>query len=200
MRAGRGQSEHHVTRNDVLTGDDLRLFHSTDGKTGKVIFAVRVHAGHFCRFAADQRTTGVFAAFGNTGDDAGGGIDIELAAAKIIEEKQGFGPLYQNIVGTHGDEVDTDRIVPLQIKGQLELGANAVGTGDQHRLTVALGNFEQSTKATKIAEDALAHGFFGERLDALDQFIARADIDPGIAVGKRLRRDLRHGVDHPGQG
>ena len=38
-------------------GQDLRLLHRADGKTGEVVFACRVHAGHLGGLAADQRAT-----------------------------------------------------------------------------------------------------------------------------------------------
>jgi len=71
------------------------------------------------------------------------------------------------------------------LKRQLELGAHAVGAADQHRLLVALGHLEQRAETADAGQHAFAHGFFGQRLDALDQRVARVDIDAGGLVGKR---------------
>jgi hypothetical protein len=74
--------------------------------------------------------------------------------------------------------------VAIQFESQAQLGTDAVGTGHQHRLLVALGHFEQRTETADAAEHAVAQGFLGQRLDPVDKGIARIDIDAGITVGK----------------
>jgi hypothetical protein len=68
----------------------------------------------------------------------------------------------------------------LPLEGQLELGAHAVGAAHQHRLLVALGHLEQGAEAADARQHAFAHGFFGQRLDAFDQRVARVDVDPRL--------------------
>ena len=53
-----------------------------------------------------------------------------------------------------------------------------------------LRHLEQRAKTADTAQHAVAQGFW-QGLDAVDQGIPGVDIDPGIAVGKRL---LRHCV------
>ena len=72
----------------------------------------------------------------------------------------------------------------IQIEGQTQLGANAIGTGNQHRLLVALRHFKQGAKTANTAQNAFAQGFFGQRFNALNKSIARIDIDAGITVGE----------------
>ena len=69
-------------------------------------------------------------------------------------------------------------------EGELELGADAVGAGHQHRLAVALADLEQAAEAADAGQHLGAHGALGERLDALDERVAGVDVDAGIAVGK----------------
>jgi hypothetical protein len=73
--------------------------------------------------------------------------------------------------------------VPLQFESQLQLGADAVGTRNEHRFAVVPGHFEQGAETTDAAEHAGAHGFSRERLDTFDEFIASVDVDTGIAIG-----------------
>ena len=67
-----------------------------------------------------------------------GGVDVELAAGEVVEEEQRLGALHQDVVDAHRDQVDADGVVPVEREGELELGADAVGAGDQDRLAVAL--------------------------------------------------------------
>jgi hypothetical protein len=67
--------------------------------------------------------------------------------------------------------------------GQLELGADAVGAGHQHRLAVLARQVEQRAEAAQAAHHLGPEAALDQRLDALDHFVARVDIDAGVAVG-----------------
>jgi hypothetical protein len=82
MRARRRQAEEHVTGDDRRTVDDRRLLDDADGKAGQIVLAVRIHARHFGRFAADQRAAGQFAAPGDALDDLGAVSTSSLPQAK----------------------------------------------------------------------------------------------------------------------
>ena len=194
VHARRCQAQHHVARGDLLAVNDLRLFDRADGEAGQVVFTGRVHAGHLGRFAADQRATSQFATARHALDDSGRGGHVELAAGEIIEEKQRLGALHQDVIDAHRDQVDADRVVPVQLERQLQLGAHAVGARHQHRLLVFLADFKQRAEAADAAHHAFAHRALGKRLDRFDQRIAGIDIDTGIAVRKGDIGRLIHGV------
>ena len=66
------------------------------------------------------------------------------------------------------DEVGADGVVDAEFEGDLELGADAVGGGDQD----GLGKFfeverEEAAEAADFGEDVLVEGLAGEHLDAL---------------------------------
>src|SRR3546814_13206179 len=63
------------------------------------LFAVRVHAGHFGGFAADQGAAGQFATAGDALDHGGGGVHVQLAAGEVVEEEQRLGTLHQDEIG-----------------------------------------------------------------------------------------------------
>ena len=203
MRARRGQAKHHVANCDRGAVDDLRFFHSAHSKAGQVILAIRIHRRHLGRLATDQSTTSLLAALRNALDDGGRRRHIEFAAGEIIEEKQWLGTLHQDVVDAHGDQVDADGVVPVQMEGQTQLGADTIGAGDQDRLLEFLADFEQRAKTTEAAHDALAHGALGKWLDRLDQRIAGIDVDTGIAVREghargHVRRGTHSGIGNGG--
>ena len=67
--------------------------------------------------------------------------------------------------------------------GDLELGADTVGGGDQDRvLEAGRLQIEQRAEAAEAGLGAGPRRRLGERLDRLDQGVAGIDIDPGIAV------------------
>ena len=59
---------------------------------------------------------------------------LELAAGEIVEEKQRLGALHHEIVDRHGDKIDADGVMTAGLDRDLDLGADAVGGGDQDRI------------------------------------------------------------------
>ena len=176
------QAQNHIARLDIAAGDNLALFNHANGKAGQVVFAYRVHARHFGGFTTDQCAACLLAAFGDALDDVGSLRYIQLAAGKVVKEEQRFGALYQNVVDTHGHQVDADGIMFVPVKGELQLGTDAVSTGNQYRLLVFFGNFHQCAETAEATEDFRTHGAFGKRLDVFDERVACIDIDAGITV------------------
>ncbi len=69
--------------------------------------------------------------------------------------------------------------------GQLELGADAVGAGDQDRLSIAIQRqFKQGTEAAQPAKHTGAPRSGNRRLDAIDQAVSRVDIHAGVPVAE----------------
>ncbi len=71
-----------------------------------------------------------------------------------------------------------------QIHGQAQLGAHAVGAGDQHRFAVTGGQFAQGAEAAQPGHDFRAAGAFGDMLDAVHQGVAGVDIDAGVFIAQ----------------
>ena len=70
--------------------------------------------------------------------------------------------------------------------GDLELGADAVGRGDQHRIAEARGlEVEQAAEAAEPADHARPIGRFGRGLDRLDERVAGIDVDARFLVPAR---------------
>jgi hypothetical protein len=99
-------------------------------------------------------------------DHGGRGIHVEPAAGEVIEEEQRFGALHQDVIDAHRHQVLADGVVAVPLEGQLELGADAVGAGHQHRLAELLRDLEQRAETADAGQHFLAHGALGEGLDA----------------------------------
>ena len=70
------------------------------------------------------------------------------------------------------------------IDGDLELGADPVIGGDQHRIAIAAGlEIEQAAEAAKRRIGAGPRRRPRQRLDRLDQRVSGRDIDARIGVG-----------------
>ncbi len=193
MGAAGGDADDAIAGAYPAAVEQRRFFHRADAKTGQIVFAGRVHVGHFGGLAADQRAAGQFTAFRDPADHGHRGVDIELAGGEVIEEEQRLGALHQHIVDAHADQVDADLRVPAQRLRQLELGADAVGTGHQNRFAVPTREVEQGAETAKATHHLRSEGALDQRLDALDEGVAGIDIDPGIAVGQGRWR--AHGGD-----
>ena len=161
-------------------------------KPAEVVIAVLVEAGHFGGLAADQRAAAFPAAFGDAGDDRRGGLGIELAAGEIVQKEQRFGALHHEVVDRHRHQVDADAAMQAGLDRDLDLGADAVGGGDQDRVLEARGlQVEQPAKPADFRVGAGAGGGANHRLDEVDQAVARIDVDARIRVSQPV-----FAVDH----
>ena len=176
------QTQYHIAYTDAAAGNDIFFFHHADGKTRQVVFTNGIHARHFSSFPANQGAAGFFATLCNAFDDIGRARNIQFTAGKIIQEKQRFCSLNQNIVNTHSDKVNADRIMLIPIKSKLELGSYSIRTADQYGIFIFLANFDQCAKTAQIPQYFRTHGAFGKRFDVFDQLVACVDIDTCIAV------------------
>jgi hypothetical protein len=158
----------------VQLGQHAVALDRADREAGQVVFAVAVHARHLGRLAAHQGRAGQLAAVGDAGDHALGDLEVQLAGGEVVEEQQRLGALGQQIVDAHGHQVDADRGVHLGVDGDAQLGADAVGGGDQQRVVVA-GRLEveQGAEAAQAAVRARTPRGLGQGLDRLDQGVRR---------------------------
>ncbi len=145
---------------------------------------LRIHSGHFGGFAANQGATGLSAALGNPLNHCRRSFDIQLAGGEIIEEEQRLSTLHDQVIDTHGNEINADRIVLSSINGDLQFRPDTVIGSNQNRIPEP-GRFkiEQTAKTADLAVSARSPGGFDCRLDAFNQRIARINIDTGIGIG-----------------
>ena len=120
---------------------------------------------------------------GDAAEDLAPGRHVELAGGQVVEEKQRFGAVHHQVVDAHGDEVDADGVVAPGGVGDLELGADPIGTGDQNGVAVARRlEVEERPEAAERRGHAGALRRGGQRLDGVDQRRAGVDVDAGGLV------------------
>ncbi len=91
------------------------------------------------------------------------------------------------IVDAHGDEVLADAVIEPGVDRDLELGADAIGGGHQHRVLEARGlEVEQPAEAAQGGIGAGPARGLGGRGDARDQRLAGIDVDAGVLVGEAV--------------
>ena len=192
MDAGRSKADHRIAGRDIGARQQRAAFGSTDREAGEVVIAVLVEAGHFGGFAADQRAAGFPAAFRHPGNDGGRGLRIEFAAGKIVQKEQRLGALHHEVIDRHRHQIDADAAMQAGLDRNLDLGADAIGRGDQHRIVKARRlQIEQSAEPADFGVGAGARGGANHRLDQVDQTIAGIDIDARIRVSEPV-----FAVDH----
>ena len=103
---------------DLGAIDDFTLFDNADRKTGQIVFAVIIEAGHLGGFASGQCAAGQLAAMGNAFNDALGHIHIQLTCGVVVQKQEGFCADYEYIVHAHGHKVLADAVVPVVVYGQ----------------------------------------------------------------------------------
>ena len=106
-----------------------------------------IEAGHARRLAAEQRAARALAALGDAAQGLRPDLGVELAHREVVEEHERLGALHDQVVHDHRHAVDADRVVAAEQRGELQLGADAVRRGDQHRVLVALGRLEQARRS-----------------------------------------------------
>ncbi|MNT00431.1 hypothetical protein D3C72_1348640 [compost metagenome] len=185
MRAGSAQGDQCVAGLHLAAVDNLGLFDHADAKAGHVVVFAVVHARHFSGFTAHQSTARLLTAFGDTGDHAGRGVHVQFAGGKVIQEEQRLSALNHQIVHTHCNQIDADGVVSFQVHRQTQLGAYAVGTGNQYRLAVFLRQRTQGAKTAQTTHHFRAAGLFNYTFDAVYQCIASIDIDTCVFIAER---------------
>ena len=111
-------------------------------------------------------------------------VVFDAAGGEVIEEEERRGALHGDVVDAVVDEVGADGVVDAELEGDLELGADAVGGGDEDGVGVFVEvEREEAAEAADFRKDLLVEGLTGEHLDALLGAVAGGDVDAGVGVG-----------------
>ena len=183
VEAGGGEAEDDVAGRHPCTVDHALALHRAYGKSGEVVVSWRVHPRHLGRLAADQRASGLAATRGDAGDDVPSCGDDELSGGEVVEKEERLRTLDDQVVDAHGDQIDTDAVMPVGGNGDLQFGADSIGGGNQDRIAIAGSlEVEQRAEPAQARGRATARRCRRQGLDGLDQGRARIDIDAGLAV------------------
>ena len=67
-------------------------------------------------------------------DDRFGDLRRQPSGRQVIQEEERLGALHEDVVDAVIDEVGADRVVRPAMNATLQLGADAVGAGDENRI------------------------------------------------------------------
>ena len=182
--AGGGEADEDIAFRHGRAVQHMLLVGQPHGEAGQIILVLRIEAGHLSGLTAHQGTSRLAAALHHAGDDGLNAAGHVLPHRQIVQEKEGTRPGTDNIVDTHGHAVDAYGVVLVCEEGDLQLGAHAVGAGDQHGLfhTGYVGG-EQAAEAAQRADDARNIGGLHQGLDTVNGLIAGGHVHTGGGVG-----------------
>ena len=183
--AGGVDADEDVALLDQVRSPELVALGDADGEAGHVEVAVGELAGVLGRLAAEQRALGAHAAFVHPGDDLGDLLGDDLADHQVVEEEERDRPAGGDVVDAHCDEVDADGVEAAHAPGDLDLGAHAVGAGDEHRVLEARQAHGPAEPA-EAAEDQRVLRAPEASLHELDGAVARLHVDAGLLVREPL--------------
>jgi hypothetical protein len=118
LECGPDDSRPRTTGADAAAVDQVRAVDDANGKPGKVVLVLAIHAGHFSRLSTDQCTLSLPATLGYSLDDCLGIIDFQLPGGIVVKEEQGLGAAGKNIIDAHGDQVDANGVMFVQQPGK----------------------------------------------------------------------------------
>ena len=128
------QADQHVAGRDAAPVDQPVALDAADDEAGDVVFAVGVEAGHLRGLAAEQRAAVLAARAREALDDLDGDVGVEAAGREVVEEEERLRPLHEDVVDAVIDEIDADGVVDAAHERDPQLGADAVGARDEHRI------------------------------------------------------------------
>ena len=154
----------------------------SDHKACQVHLALSIDLGHLGRLAADESALRLPAPPGDTAHQRVQGLGFHIAEGHVVEEEEGGGALGQDVIDVQGHQVPADGLEMPQLNRNLELGANAIGAGYQHRPGFA-AQLEEPRETAASLNDFRAVSTGRQTPDAFLQFIHAAQVNPGLPVG-----------------
>ena len=133
MDTRRGNPDQHITDLDPGSIDKFRFLDHTCRETGDIIFAICIHPGHLGCLATYKSTAGLAASFCHTRYYCLDLPRLVMSDCDIVKEEERLCSLGQYIIDTHCHGIDTDSVVSVHRKGQLEFGADAISAAYKHR-------------------------------------------------------------------
>ena len=159
--AGRQADDHVAGAHRAGIGYAV-LLDDADGEACEIVLSVPVQGRHLRGLAAQQRAAGLAAAFRDSAHHRPEGGGFQLAGGEVVEEEQRLRRLGDDVVDAHGHEVDAHGVMAVRQEGDLELGADPVGGGHQHRPPAAdAGQVEESAEPADASHEAGPGGLAG---------------------------------------
>jgi hypothetical protein len=127
VKAMRREAEQQVAFFDSFACYHAFSSHSADDETSEVIFAGRIHAGHFCRLTTDQGAAVFHARPSNASDDKAADFGVQFPNSEVVKEKKRLGTLDGDVVDTVIDQIFAYGVVAAGSERDFQFRADAVG-------------------------------------------------------------------------
>ncbi len=157
----------------------LGTLDGSEDEAGHIEIALREDAGHFGGLAADERAADLGAGPGHTLDQRGNDIGSQDAHVDVVKEQDGLRAAHYHVIDAGAHEVFSDALEPAGHHGQLELGADRIGAGDEHGVFV-------SDEGVHRAERADSSQHFGAVCRSDDVPDTSLDVLGGLQVDSSL--------------
>jgi hypothetical protein len=193
VKAARREADQHVADADRRAVDHALAFDHADPEADELEVALRVDAGHRGGLAAEQRAARAPTPFGDAPERLRSDRRVELAHGEVVEEDQRLGALHDQVVHDHRHTVDADRVVAPEQGRELELRADAVRRGHQHRILVPLGRLEQPREAADAGQQLRPMRALRDLLDLLDEAVVAVEVTPARRSRRSAGRVCRGG-------
>ena len=148
MQAERGQRQKHVAGAHGAGLENAAALDRADDESGEIVFAGGIGVRQFRGFAADQRAAGLMAGARHAFDELFDDVGIDAAHGEIVEEEERLGAEGEDVVDAVIDQIGADGGVDAGGGGDLQLGADAIGAGDQHGFAPALADPARRARRT----------------------------------------------------
>src|SRR5215510_8968777 len=160
MKAAGGKSDQNVSGHNRLGIENFFPFDDAEDETSQIIFSFGEITRMLGGLTPDQCTSRLTTPCSNSPHNHLGDIDIKLAADKVVQEEKRLGALSDDIIHTHRYKIDADAIVLLHHERHFELGPDAIGGRNQHRMTIASTlEIEEGAKSADTREHSRSIGF-----------------------------------------
>ena len=133
-----GEGEHDVTGSDPVWAEHGIPLDDTGRSARDVVLVGLEQPGVLGRLAADERDPGLRAGGGDPRDDGRDPLGDDAPARDVVGHEERLRAADDDVVDDHADEVEADRVVPVEGLGDRDLGADAVGRGGEHRVVEVL--------------------------------------------------------------
>src|SRR5579859_2347439 len=136
VQAAGGQPDYCVARTNSFAVQHPGLFHDAHNRAAHIVFAGTIKPRHLRGLAADERAAVSGATADKPLNQLAKNARFEFSGADVIQEKQRLRAQHRDVIDAVVHEVLANGIVPAYGEGDLQLGADAVGTGNEDRLTI----------------------------------------------------------------
>ncbi|MEZ4495643.1 MAG: hypothetical protein R2845_02410 [Thermomicrobiales bacterium] len=128
-----------IAGRDCAPVDHLLRRHDADDKSGRIVLAVGIHAGHLSRFAANQRQAIFATSRGHSRHQPFERVRFEHAHRDIVEEEEWTGATGEDVVRAVIDEIgaDPEMRFPTAHERQFQFRPDAIGARDQQAIRAA---------------------------------------------------------------